>query len=202
VGPAYEIRWHGRGGQGVVTASIILAEASNMEGLYSQAFPEFGPERRGAPVTAYTRISREYIRTRAPIESPDIVVVMDPSIPSEAYLRGLKSWGYIVLNTKRGAKDAAKAVGFSRLVAVDGTGLSLKLLGSSIANIAMLGALARVLDVVSVKSLARAVLKVLYGIYWRGEPEGLLGSPGLDEAAARSIGLLVEAYRSAEVFVE
>lgn len=197
----YEIRWHGRGGQGAVTGSIILAEASSLEGLYSQAFPEFGPERRGAPVTAYTRISKRYIRTRAPIEDPDIVVVLDPSIPALTYLKGLKRDGYIVINTKRSAKDIAESLGIRGVVSVDGTSLALKILGSPIVNIAMLGALARILNMVTLDSMARAVLKILYNIQTSGSLETILKSPGLGEAAMGNIAVLFEAYRSAEVLL-
>ncbi|MEM1611079.1 MAG: 2-oxoacid:acceptor oxidoreductase family protein [Sulfolobales archaeon] len=197
----YEIRWHGRGGQGAVTGSIILAEASNLEGLYSQAFPEFGPERRGAPVTAYTRISKGYIRTRAPIENPDIVVVLDPSIPASTYLRGLKRDGYVVINTKKSARDIAESLGIRGVVSVDGTSLALKILGSPIVNIAMLGALARILDIVSINSIARAILKILYNIEASGSLDTIFKSPGLGEAVMGNIAVLSEAYRSAEVFL-
>lgn len=195
-----EVRWHGRGGQGAVTASIILSEAANYEGLYAQAFPEFGPERRGAPVKAYTRISRDPIRSRAPVRSPDIVVVLDPTIPHQLFLQGLKEDGVLVINTKLSATDISVKLKVSRVVTIDATGVALKILKTPIVNIAMLGALARVLRIVSLESLARATLKTLFNIKFEGSLETLRKTSILGEAALGNIEVLVEAYRLAEVF--
>ncbi|MCS7107706.1 MAG: 2-oxoacid:acceptor oxidoreductase family protein [Acidilobaceae archaeon] len=194
-----EIRWHGRGGQGAVTASIVLAEAATMEGLYAQAFPEFGPERRGAPVRAYTRISeREAIVVRSPIVEPDVVVVLDPSLPPPLYLSGLKESGVLVINSKRNPKEIAE-MARRKVVVVDGTSIVLKILKVPIVNVAMLGALARALERPSLDSLARATLKVLFGFQWQGSLELLLKSPALGEPLLANVAVLQEAYRSAEV---
>ncbi|MEN2999547.1 MAG: 2-oxoacid:acceptor oxidoreductase family protein [Acidilobaceae archaeon] len=194
-----EIRWHGRGGQGAVTASIILAEAATLEGLYAQAFPEFGPERRGAPVRAYTRISEgEAVVVRSPIVNPDVVVVLDPSLPPQLYLSGLKENGVLVINSKRSPKEVWETVR-KKVVVVDATGISLKILKVPIVNVAMLGALARVLERPSLESLARATLKVLFGFQWQGSLELLLKSPLLSEPLLANVTVLQEAYRSAEV---
>ncbi|MEN3048637.1 MAG: 2-oxoacid:acceptor oxidoreductase family protein, partial [Candidatus Caldarchaeales archaeon] len=159
-----EIRWHGRGGQGAVTASIILAEAATIEGLYAQAFPEFGPERRGAPVRAYTRISEsEAVTVRSPVTNPDVVVVLDASLPSQLYLSGLKENGALVINSKRDPKEVWETAR-RRAVVVDATGISLKALKVPIVNVAMLGALARVVERPSLESIAKATLKVLFGL--------------------------------------
>ncbi|MEM1938336.1 MAG: 2-oxoacid:acceptor oxidoreductase family protein [Acidilobaceae archaeon] len=196
----YEIRWHGRGGQGAVTASIILAEAANIQGLYAQAFPEFGPERRGAPVKAYTRISSmKTTLSRSPIVNPDIVVVLDPSLSPETYIQGLKSDGYIIINTKKSAREVATQLNIPRVVSVDGTSIALRHLKVPIVNVAMLGALAKVLDVISLESLSKAVLKTLYGISWSGSLESLLKTSEFSEAMLANIRVLIESYELAEV---
>ncbi|MFZ8792988.1 MAG: 2-oxoacid:acceptor oxidoreductase family protein [Acidilobaceae archaeon] len=194
-----EVRWHGRGGQGAVTASTILAEASSYEGLYVQAFPEFGPERRGAPVKAYTRISRTPIRSRAPITNPDIVVVLDPSLSPTYYLQGLKSDGFLVINSKLPARDIISKLGVSRVVVVDATGIALRTIRAPIVNVATLGALARVVNIVSLESIARATLKTLFNVKLEGPLDSIARSSILGEAALGNLEALVEAYRLAEV---
>ncbi len=162
----YEIRWHGRGGQGAVTAAMILANAAIYEGKYAQAFPEFGAERRGAPVKAYTRVSDEPIRTRAPILEPDVVVVLDPSLPSNLYLTGLKPGGVILANTKRSPSEFAEAAGIRgdyKIYTVDATRIALETLGLPIVNTAMVGALVRVLPIVSMDSVEKAILETFPG---------------------------------------
>ncbi|GAY25792.1 pyruvate/ketoisovalerate oxidoreductase, gamma subunit [Desulfurococcaceae archaeon AG1] len=201
IGETIEIRFHGRGGQGAVTASIILAEAAGIEGLYSQAFPEFGPERRGAPVKAYTRISKEPIRTRAPISSPDVVVVLDPSLQPSIYLQGLKSKGLVIINSKRDARSIAQELGVERVVAIDATGIALRNMGVPIVNVAMLGALVRVLEYISLDSVAKAALKILFNIKWEDNLELLLKTPSIGEKILGNIRAMVEAYKSAEVLM-
>ena len=161
----YEIRWHGRGGQGAVTASMILAMAAVYEGKYAQAFPEFGAERRGAPVKAYTRIDDEPIRTRAPILNPDIVVVLDPSLPKELYLEGAKETTLFIVNTKRGREEVARDLGVdpSRVHTVDATRIALEILKVPIVNTAMVGALIGVVPLVSLDSVARAIRETFSG---------------------------------------
>ncbi len=153
-----EIRWHGRGGQGTVTAAELTAYASIIRGLYAIAFPEFGAERRGAPVTAYNRISDRVIYDRSPIESPDIVVILDPSMVSLETIRGLKEGGYIVANTaKRGPE--LKAVFGERYRAgyVNATEIAMEVFRLPIVNTAMVAALAAVTGVVDLDSILEAV---------------------------------------------
>ena len=195
-----EVRWHGRGGQGAVTASIVLSEAASYEGLYAQAFPEFGPERRGAPVRAYTRISKEPIRSRSPIQNPDFVVVLDSSLSPKVFLQGLKGDGFLVINTKLPARAVSSNLGLSRVVVVDATSIALRTLKAPVVNIAMLGALARVLPIVSLESIAKATLKTLFNIKLEGGLASAIKYGLLGEAALGNIEALLEAYRLAEVF--
>ncbi len=163
--PRYEIRWHGRGGQGAVTASMVLAMAAIYEGKYAQAFPEFGAERRGAPVKAYTRIDDEPIRTREPILHPDIVVVLDPSLPKKLYLEGVKDTTVFVVNTKKSAREFASMleVPVDRVYTVDAFKIALDILKVPIVNTAMVGALVGVVPIVSIESVKKAVLNTFSG---------------------------------------
>ncbi len=163
--PRYEIRWHGRGGQGAVTASMVLAMAAIYEGKYAQAFPEFGAERRGAPVKAYTRIDDEPIRTREPILHPDIVVVLDPSLPKKLYLEGVKDTTVFVVNTKKSAREFAGILGVpvDRVYTVDAFKIALDILKVPIVNTAMVGALVGVVPIVSIESVKKAVLNTFSG---------------------------------------
>ncbi|MDH5375725.1 MAG: 2-oxoacid:acceptor oxidoreductase family protein, partial [Candidatus Bathyarchaeota archaeon] len=96
-----EVRWHGRGGQGAWTASELLARASIHEGKYIQSFPEFGPERMGAPVAAFTRISNEPIQIHCAVYNPDVVAVLDPTLlKTVPVTRGLNEEGTIIINSK------------------------------------------------------------------------------------------------------
>ena len=151
-----EIRWHGRGGQGAVTSAEILARAAISEGKYAQAFPSFGPERRGAPVLAFDRVSNEEpIRIRAEITEPDAVVVLDPGLIRIINITsGLKEGGVIVMNTKRSLEDVAAEFGNKwGLAVVDATKIAHELLGVNIVNTTMLGALLKATDVVKLESL-------------------------------------------------
>jgi pyruvate ferredoxin oxidoreductase gamma subunit len=110
-----EIRWHGRGGQGAVTSAELLAQAAINEGHYAQAFPSFGPERRGAPVLAFVRISKQQpILIRAEISQPGMVVVLDPGLlPIVNVTSGLKANGIVVVNTKKEAEPIRQEFGIS-----------------------------------------------------------------------------------------
>ena len=160
-----EIRWHGRGGQGAVTSAELLARAAISEGKYAQAFPSFGPERRGAPVLAFDRISeKEPIRIRAEITEPDVVVVLDPGLVSIVNVTaGLKEGGAIIVNTSKSLEDiAARFDGKWRVAAVDATNIALELLKVNIVNTTMLGALIKATGVVKLESLDEP-LEVRFG---------------------------------------
>jgi 2-oxoacid:acceptor oxidoreductase gamma subunit (pyruvate/2-ketoisovalerate family) len=157
----FEIRFHGRGGQGSVIASEILSKAIFSEGKDVQSFPFFGVERRGAPVQAYTRIDDKPIRVKTNIYTPDCVVVLDPSLlKSQNVTAGLKEGGYLLINTEKKPEDIA--IAFNGLIAtVDATDIALKFgLGSKsapIVNTAILGALAKVTGLVRIDSLTTAI---------------------------------------------
>lgn len=162
----YEIRWHGRGGQGAVTAAMILAKAAIYEGKYAQAFPEFGAERRGAPVRAYSKVSDKPIYSRSPILNPDAVVVLDSSLPKELYLEGLKEGGLLIVNTKKSPEELREALGIDgryKIYTVDATKIALEVLGVPIVNTAMVGAFVKALPIVSLESVARAIQETFPG---------------------------------------
>jgi pyruvate ferredoxin oxidoreductase gamma subunit len=159
-----EIRLHGRGGQGVVLSARILASAAILEGKNAQAFPNFGPERRGAPVVAYCRISDDPIITREPILNPDIIVVHDPLLLRTVLVgNGLKSGGKVILNSCFSPEEASRRYGFKDciLVTVDANEISQRILGVTITNTAMLGALLKAEPFVSQDSLVEEIKKAL-----------------------------------------
>ena len=145
-----EIRFHGRGGQGAVTSAEMLALAAIGEGKYAQAFPSFGPERRGAPVVAFCRIDDKPIRIRANIYEPDLVVVLDASLLKIVNVAaGLKPNGILVTNTKEAPEKVKEDLKLkNRLAAVDATKIALEVLGLPITNTTMLGALIKAWEIV------------------------------------------------------
>ena len=148
VGNILEVRWHGRAGQGVKTASYLLAEAAMDLGKYIQAFPEYGPERMGAPMAAYTRISDEKILIHSGVENPDIVVVIDPTLVGTIdVLKGVDlEKGIVIINSSISPSQFRKKLPeFKGTIAtVDATGIALDSIGRPIPNVPMLGALIRV----------------------------------------------------------
>jgi len=151
-----EIRWHGRGGQGAVTSAELLAKAAIDEGKCAQAFPAFGPERRGAPVLAFDRISEdERIRIRAGIEEPDVVIILDPGLINIVDVTsGLKENGQIIINTKRSLEDISGEFDSKwGLATVDATTIAKEVIGVNIVNTTMLGALVKVTGIVTLESL-------------------------------------------------
>lgn len=160
-----EIRIHGRGGQGAWTASIILAEAALVEGKYSQSFPEFGPERSGAPVTAYARIGPSRIDIHAGITNPDYVIVIDPTLVHMA-TRGIKKNGKIIAASAKSTKELRNELKLSEdidLWVVDGVKIAMETIGIAIANTAMLGAFVKATEekVISLNALIQATKNVL-----------------------------------------
>ncbi len=155
-----EVRWHGRGGQGIVTVSRLLAQAALLDGKHVQAFPEFGPERRGAPVTGYTRISDESIVIHSYIYNPNIVVIVDPTLLGKIDVaRGLVENGTVVANSDRKPEELRKELGVekARVYTVNAARIALDILGRPIYNTAMLGALVKTMPLVSMDSLSKVI---------------------------------------------
>jgi 2-oxoacid:acceptor oxidoreductase gamma subunit (pyruvate/2-ketoisovalerate family) len=155
-----EVRWHGRGGQGAWTASELLARAAVYEGKYIQSFPEFGPERMGAPVTAFTRISSEPIRIHCSVYNPDVVAVLDPTLlKTVPVAEGLNEDGVIIINSKDNLVEIRKSLNSDKgkVWVAPATEIAIKILGMPITNTAMLGTVARVTGIVSLESLDRII---------------------------------------------
>ena len=147
-----EIRWHGRGGQGAKTASLLLADAAFNTGKYIQGFPEYGPERMGAPITAYNRISTAHIRIHSNIYEPDYVVVVDDSLlESVPVTAGLKETGAIIINTTKDV-NALKPLlnGYKgNVYTIDARKVSIEALGKYFPNTPMLAAIVKVSNIMS-----------------------------------------------------
>ncbi|MFZ2445188.1 MAG: 2-oxoacid:acceptor oxidoreductase family protein [Syntrophobacteraceae bacterium] len=150
-----EIRFHGRGGQGAVTSAELTALAAIEEGKYAQAFPSFGPERRGAPVMAFVRVSETPIVTREKVYEPNIVVVLDPTLLKIVNVEaGLKKGGVIVLNTTKSADQVRKETGIkAKLALVDASKIAMDTMRVPITNTTMLGALVKASGVIELKGL-------------------------------------------------
>ena len=149
-----EIRWHGRGGQGAKTASLLLADAAFNTGKYIQGFPEYGPERMGAPITAYNRISDTPIRIHSNIYEPDYVVVVDDTLlESVDITAGLKETGAIVINTTKDGEYLAKALkGYKgKVYTIDARKVSMETLGKYFPNTPMLAAIVKVSGIMDEK---------------------------------------------------
>lgn len=141
-----EIRWHGRGGQGVVTAGKLLAETALGTGQYFQAFPDFGPERMGAPVRSFTRLSPKPITIHSQIDSPDVVLVLDPTLlGTVAVTEGLKEDGILLINTSMSPQEVRRITGYDKgkVFTVDASRIAIEEIGRDITNTPMLGAFAR-----------------------------------------------------------
>lgn len=152
-----EIRIHGRGGQGNVTASEFLAEAAFADGLMAQAFPMFGSERHGAPVTAYVRISDKPIRLRSQIYEPDYVIIQDASLfAGNDLLEGLKDGGLVVINTSKPGSEFNIPETF-KVVTVPATDLALDIVGKPIINTIMVGAFAAASGEIHLEALEKSI---------------------------------------------
>jgi pyruvate ferredoxin oxidoreductase gamma subunit len=162
-----EIRWHGRGGQGVVTAAKFLTELALAEDRYFQAFPEYGPERMGAPIQAFTRIADRPINIRTSIRNPDVVAVLDPTLIGTVNVTdGLKENGYVIVNSPDHPETIRKALGLEgkpvRVFSVNATQISLDTIGRPIPNTPMIGALNRALNLAPLDQVI-AFLKKSFG---------------------------------------
>jgi len=159
----FQVRIHGRGGQGVVTAAEMLSIAAFLEGRHAQAFPSFGSERTGAPVVAFCRIDDREIRLREPVLEPDALIIQDPTLLHQVdVFGGLAREGYVLINTSRtfdalGVGDFARTLRADRLCTVPATELALKHVGRPLPNAALLGGFAAVSGRVSLEAVAAAI---------------------------------------------
>lgn len=146
VNDAVEIRWHGRGGQGAKTACLLLAEAAFCSGKYVQGFPEYGPERMGAPITAYNRISDEQCNVHSNIYTPNYVVVVDDTLlKSVDVAKGIKPGGILIINSRKTAEDLKPLLnGYEgKICIIDAEKISLETLGKNFPNTPMLAAVVK-----------------------------------------------------------
>lgn len=159
-----QIRIHGRGGQGVVTAAELLSVAAFEQGRHAQAFPSFGSERTGAPVVAFCRIAEREIRLREPILAPDVLIVQDPTLLHQVdVFQGLKPDGYVLINSRRSfdelglAEVTARFSCQARLITVPATEIALKHLGRPLPNAVLLGGFAALSGLVSLAAVSHAI---------------------------------------------
>ena len=153
-----EIRWHGRGGQGAKTASLLLADAAFNTGKYIQGFPEYGPERMGAPITAYNRISDDPIRIHSNIYEPDYVVVVDDTLIGNVDITsGIKKDGAILVNTKKNIDEIRESLnGFDgKIYTLNATKISQECLGANFPNTAMLSAIVKITNIMTKEELLK-----------------------------------------------
>lgn len=159
----FQVRIHGRGGQGVVTATEMLSVAAFDEGRHAQAFPSFGSERTGAPVVAFCRIDDKEIRLREPIMEPDALIIQDPTLLHQVdCFAGLRQDGYILINTSKtfeqlGLGDFVASHRAERLCTVPATELALKHIGRPVPNVPLLGGFAAVAGVLQLESVIKAI---------------------------------------------
>lgn len=158
-----EIRWHGRGGQGTVTAAKVFADACLSGGRYVQAFPEYGPERAGAPLRAYNRISTKELRMHCPVTHPDVVVVVDPSlIDSIDVTEGAKDDAKFIINTSKEPAELRAKLNLKptqKVFTVDATKIAIECFGRPMPNSPMVGALNRVTGLIDLEILLEDVRK-------------------------------------------
>jgi pyruvate ferredoxin oxidoreductase gamma subunit/2-oxoisovalerate ferredoxin oxidoreductase gamma subunit len=163
----FEVRWHGRGGQGIVTVSRLLAQAALLDGMYIQAFPEFGPERRGAPITGYTRISDEPIDIHSHIYNPNVVVIVDPTLLGKLNItKGLVEDGTVVVHTDMKSHELKRQLKIekAKVFKVNAKRIALDILGKPIYNTALLGALVKATSLVTLQSVYRVVAERFSGV--------------------------------------
>jgi pyruvate ferredoxin oxidoreductase gamma subunit len=180
-----EIRWHGRGGQGAVTASKVFADSALAEGKQIQAFPEYGSERQGAPVKSFTRISDQPIMVHSQVTNPDIVVVLDPTLlKSVDVCDGLSEDGKLLVNsteTPQTLRAKLKIKG-RKIYTVDATGISLKHIGKAIPNTPMIGALVKATGIIEIEGVVEDFQEKFKGKF-------------RDDVVAGNVNSILEAYK-------
>ncbi|MCM8777373.1 MAG: 2-oxoacid:acceptor oxidoreductase family protein [Candidatus Omnitrophica bacterium] len=174
----FEIRWHGRGGQGAKTAALLFGDAALSTGKYIQAFPEYGPERMGAPVQSFNRISSQPIRNHSNIENPDVVVVLDVTLVGQVDVtKGLApEKGVLIVNTPLEVEEIKEKLGYTgKVCTVDASRISMETIGKDIPNTPMIGALARVIGILGIEELLEDTKKKLEKKF-RNRPEIVEGN--------------------------
>jgi len=190
----FQVRIHGRGGQGVVTAAELLSVAAFLGGKHAQAFPSFGSERTGAPVVAFCRIADTPIRLREPIIAPDALIIQDPTLLHQVdVFGGLASGGFILINTAKsfaalGLVEFARAFRPERLLTVPATELALKHVGRPLPNAALLGAFAALSGAISLGAVQSAIRARFAGKVAQGNAA----------AAAEAHDIVLDELRQAE----
>ncbi len=193
-----QIRIHGRGGQGVVSAAEMLSIAAFLEGRYSQAFPSFGSERMGAPVMAFCRIDHKPIRLREPVTNPDALIIQDPTLLHQKNLfDGLDRAGYVLINSTRGLTELGIAAQLDHLPpghvqTVPATELALRFIGKPLPNSTLLGGFAAMTGMLKLESVVAAI---------RGKFPGKIGESNV-QAAEAAYELAVHGGAREEVYVE
>jgi len=184
-----EIRWHGRGGQGAKTASLLLADAAFNTGKYIQGFPEYGPERMGAPITAYNRISTSPIRIHSNIYEPDYVVVVDDTLlESVDVTAGLKESGAIIINTTKDGDYLRKVLPnyHGSIYTIDARKISLETLGKYFPNTPMLAAIVKVSNIMEDQEFLED-MKTSFGHKFAKKPEVIDGNMKALEMALKEV---------------
>jgi len=174
-----EIRWHGRGGQGAKTAALLFADAALASGKYIQAFPEYGPERMGAPVTAFNRISSKPILLHSGVLNPSVVIVLDPTLMCVANVtEGVPQDGVILVNTNKSPAEVKKELGVTgsiKVYTVDASAISTETIGRDIPNTPMLGAFIKVTGILDFKEMMEDTRQKL-GKKFKSKPEVIEGN--------------------------
>ncbi len=173
-----EIRWHGRGGQGAKTAALLLADVAFSTGMYVQGFPEYGPERMGAPITAYNRLSNHPIRVHSNIYDPDYVVVVDETLlDSVNVTAGLKEDGGIIINTSRPREEILPRLGDYKgsVYLIDARDISMRALGKYFPNSPMLAAIVKVTNIMEDEVFLEEMRKS-YAHKFASKPEVIAGN--------------------------
>ncbi|NLY56715.1 MAG: pyruvate synthase [Firmicutes bacterium] len=175
-----EIRWHGRGGQGAKTAALLLGESAAAAGKYIQAFPEYGPERMGAPVVAYNRISDQPITVHCHVKEPKYVVVLDSTfVGSVDFTDGMPEDGVLVINTDKSPAEMRKRLGLEessiRVCTVNATQIALDTIGRAIPNTPMMGALIGATNLLNIEDVIEDTKRKLEKKF-RNRPEVIAGN--------------------------
>ena len=183
-----EIRWHGRGGQGTKTASLLLAEVAFSTGKYVQGFPEYGPERMGAPLTAYNRISDTPITIHSNIYEPDYVIVVDDTLlDSIDVTEGLKKDGAIIINTTKNKEEITKKIpNYSNIYTIDAKTISIETLGKYFPNTPMLAAIVKVSGIMEEEAFLKN-MKQSFNHKFAKKPEVIDGNMKALELALQRI---------------